>query len=138
MISMPRGATVLDFAYYIHSEIGDHCIAANVNNKLSQLNQALRTGDQVEIITSEAQHPQEKWFEYVVTAFAKSKLKNGIKEYRKIFRDEGEATFNEIMKKIGEEPSKANRSKIMEAAGITSSVDFTYFVATGKSTSRAS
>ena len=132
MISMPRGATVLDFAYYIHSEIGDHCIAANVNSKLSQLNQPLRTGDQVEIITSEAQHPQEKWFEYLVTAYAKSKLKNGIKEYRKSFRDEGEITFNEIMKKIGEEPSKSNRAKIMEAEGLTSSVDFTYFVATGK------
>lgn len=132
MISMPRGATVLDFAYYIHSEIGDHCIAANVNSKLAQLNQSLRTGDQVEVITSEAQHPQEKWFEYVITAFAKSKLKNGIKEYRKVFREEGEALFNEIMKKIGEEPSKSNRTKIMEVEGITSSVDFTYFVATGK------
>lgn len=132
MVSLPKGATVLDFAYYIHSKIGDHCIAANVNNKLAQLTQTLRTGDQVQIITSESQHPQEKWFEYLVTAFAKSKLRSGIKEYRKRFREEGELLFNQIMAKIGLEPTKANRLKIMESEQISSAVDFNYFVATGK------
>lgn len=132
MISLPKGSTALDMAYHIHSEIGDHSIAANVNNKLAQLDQELRTGDQVEIITSEAQHPQEKWFEFLVTANAKSKLKEGIKEYRRSFRDEGEAKFNEIMQKIGLDPSKANRTKIMEEEHINSTIDFLYFVATGK------
>ena len=132
MISLPKGSTVLDMAYHIHSEIGDHSIAANINNKLAQLDQELRTGDQVEIITSEAQHPQEKWFEFLVTANAKSKLKEGIKEYRRSFRDEGEAKFNEIMLKIGLDPSKANRAKIMEEEQISSTIDFLYFVATGK------
>ena len=132
MISLPKGSTALDMAYHIHSEIGDHSIAANINNKLAQLDQELRTGDQVEIITSEAQHPQEKWFEFLVTANAKSKLKEGIKEYRRSFRDEGEAKFNEIMLKIGLDPSKANRAKIMEEEQISSTIDFLYFVATGK------
>lgn len=132
MISMPKGATVLDFAYNIHSHIGDHCIAANVNNKLVQLSQTLRTGDQVEIITSEAQHPQEYWFEYLATAYAKSKLRNGIKEYRKDFREEGESLYINIMQKLGMEPSKANRAKIMEAEKITSTIDFNYLLATGK------
>ncbi len=132
MISLPKGSTVLDFAYNIHSEIGDHSIAANVNNQLTQLNQELHNGDQVEIITSESQHPQEKWFEFLATATAKSRLKNGIKEYRRTFREEGEQKYEEIMRKIDMEPSKANRSQIMSSEGLTSSIDFYYQVATGK------
>lgn len=132
MVSLPKDATVLDFAYYIHSKIGDHCIAANVNSKLALLTQTLHTGDQVQIITSESQHPQEKWFEYLVTAYAKSKLRNGIKEYRKTFREDGERLFLQIMKKLNLEPTKANRAKIMESELISSAVDFNYFVATGK------
>ena len=132
MISLPKGSTVLDFAYNIHSEIGDHSIAANVNNQLTQLNQELHNGDQVEIITSESQHPQEKWFEFLATATAKSRLKSGIKEYRRTFREEGEQKYEEIMRKIDMEPSKANRSQIMSSEGLTSSIDFYYQVATGK------
>lgn len=132
MISLPKGSTVLDFAYNIHSEIGDHSIAANVNNHLAQLNQPLRTGDQVEIITSEAQHPQEKWFEFLATATAKSRLKSGIKEYRRTFREEGEKKYEEIMHKLNLEPSKASRNQVMANEGLSSSLDFYYQVATGK------
>lgn len=132
MFTLPSGATVLDFAYYIHTEIGNHCIAANVNSKLTQLNHVLRTGDQVEIITSESQHPQEKWFNYIMTAFAKSKLRNGIKEYRKTFREQGEILFMQIMEKIGLEASKSNRNRIMESEQLSSASDFDYFIATGK------
>ena len=132
MILLPKGSTVLDFAYYIHSEIGDHSIAANVNSQLTQLDQVLRNGDQVEVITSEAQHPQEKWFEFLATATAKSRLKNGIKEYRRTFREEGEEKFEGIMKKLDLEPSKANRNKVMTAENLTSSIDFYYLLATGK------
>ncbi len=133
-ITLPKNATVLDFAYSIHSEIGNHSIAANVNSKLAHLDQKLKTGDQVEIITSEAQHPQEKWFEFLTTAFAKSKLKAGIKEFRRAYREEGEEMFNAIMKKLNLEASKANRAKIMEEQKISSAVDFYYMVAEGKIT----
>ena len=132
MITLPKGSTALDFAYNIHSEIGDHSIAANVNNQLSQLDRKLLKGDQVEIITSESQHPQEKWFEFLATATAKSRLKSGIKEYRRGFREEGEQKFEAIMKKLGMEPSKANRNTVMNAENLTSSIDFYYNVATGK------
>ena len=132
MISLPKGSTVLDFAYNIHSEIGDHSIAANVNNQLTQLDQVLRNGDQVDIITSESQHPQEQWFEFLATATAKSRLKSGIKEYRRSFREEGEQKYEEIMRKIDMEPSKANRNQVMTSEGLTSSIDFYYQVATGK------
>ena len=133
-ITLPKGSTALDFAYNIHSEIGNHSLAAQVNNKLVHLDQPLKTGDQVEIITSESQHPQEKWFEFLNTAFAKSKLKSGIKEYRRSFREQGEEIFNTIMKKLDLEPSKANRSKVMEEKRISSAVDFFYYLATGKIT----
>ena len=132
MISLPKGSTVLDFAYSIHSEIGDHSIAANVNSQLTQLDQELHNGDQVEIITSDSQHPQEKWFEFLATATAKSRLKSGIKEYRRGFREEGEQKFEETMRKIGMEPSNANRNQVMTNEGLTSSIDFYYQVATGK------
>jgi GTP pyrophosphokinase len=132
MITLPKGSTALDFAYNIHSEIGDHSIAANVNNQLSQLDRQLTKGDQVEIITSDSQHPQEKWFEFLATATAKSRLKSGIKEYRRSFREEGEQKFEAIMKKLDLEPSKANRNTVMNSEGLTSSIDFYYQVATGK------
>ena len=137
MILLPKGSTVLDFAYNIHSEIGDHSIAANVNSHLTQLDCKLKNGDQVEVITSEAQNPQEKWFEFLATATAKSRLKNGIKEYRRTFREEGETKFEEIMKKLDLEPSKANRNTVMAAEHLTSSIDFYYQVATGKIEERA-
>ncbi|MCR5646387.1 MAG: RelA/SpoT family protein [Bacteroidales bacterium] len=133
-IALPKHSTALDFAYSIHSEVGNHSIAAHVNNQLVQLDHKLSTGDQVEIITSEAQHPQEKWFEFLNTAFAKSKLKAGIKEYRRGFREKGEELFNDIMKKLAMEPSKANRNKVMESQRLTSAVDFFYYLSQGKIT----
>ena len=131
-ITLPKHSTALDFAYNIHSEVGNHSIAAHVNNQLVQLDQKLNTGDQVEIITSEAQHPQEKWFEFLNTAFAKSKLKAGIKEYRRGFREKGEELFNGIMKKLDLEASKANAHKVMDEEHISSVVDFYYYIAQGK------
>lgn len=131
-ITLPKHSTVLDFAYSIHSEVGNRSIAAHVNNQLVQLDHKLNTGDQVEIITSEAQHPQEKWFEFLNTAYAKSKLKAGIKEYRRGFREKGEELFNNIMKKLGLEPSKTNRNKVMESQQITSEVDFFYCLSQGR------
>ena len=133
-ITLPKNSTALDFAYNIHSEIGNHSIAANINNRLAHLDQKLKTGDQVEIITSESQHPQEKWFEFLNTAYAKSKLKAGIKEYRRSFREKGEEKFNALMKKLNLEASKANRNKIMESEHIASAVDFLYLIAEGKIT----
>ena len=132
MISLPKGSTVLDFAYNIHTEIGDHSIAANVNSQLTQLDHVLCNGDQVEIITSDSQHPQEKWFEFLATATAKSRLRSGIKEYRRTFREEGEAKYNEIMRKLDLDPSKANRNTVMSAEHLTSSIDFYYQMAIGK------
>ncbi len=132
MISLPAGSTALDFAYNIHTELGNKCIGANVNHKLVQLNHPLKTGDQVEIITSKVQKPKEEWFDFLVTARAKSRLKETIREERKTFRDEGREKLESYFKQLNLEPTKANINKLIEAEGISGLVDLYYFTAIDK------
>ena len=75
--TMPMGSTTLDFALMLHSEIGEHCIGAKVNHTLVPLSYPLKSGDQVEIITSSSQHPQKEWFGFITTA----KARNGLNMY---------------------------------------------------------
>lgn len=77
---LPKGASPLDFAFEIHTEIGAHTLGAKVNGKLVTLNYKLKSGDQVEIITSEKQHPKEAWLSYVVTSKARSRIKQSLKD----------------------------------------------------------
>ena len=71
---LPTSSTILDFAYDIHTDIGDKCIGAKVNNKLMPLSYELQSGDQVAIITSSKQKPNEEWLKFVATARAKQKI----------------------------------------------------------------
>ena len=132
MKSMPKGATVLDFAYMIHSEIGNHCIGANVNKKLTTIDCVLNMGDQVEIITSEHQAPQEKYFDFLVTSLAKSRLKAGLKDYRRSFKEEGKKRLEEIFEKLNIDFSKQNRNLAAEKANLSGRIDLYYYVAIGK------
>jgi len=91
--TIPQGSTALDFAFAIHSDIGEQCIGAKVNNKLVPLSHTLQSGDQVEIITSKKQVPKPEWIDYVTTAKAKAKL-------RAIFRREEKAEIAAGQKKI--------------------------------------
>ncbi len=75
--TMPLGSTALDFAFMLHSELGEHCIGAKVNHSLVPLSYRLKGGDQIEILTSNSQHPQKEWMEMVTTA----KAKNGLQQY---------------------------------------------------------
>lgn len=100
MRTLPVKSTALDFAFEIHSKVGQHCIGAKVNHKLVALNHELKSGDQVEILTSVKQTPKEDWISYVTTAKAKSKIKLALKEaYRKV-AEEGkeilERKFNKV------------------------------------------
>lgn len=131
-LTMPKGSTVLDFAYAVHSDIGNHCVGANVNKKLARLDTELKMGDQVDVITSEYQVPQEKWFDFLRTSGAKSKLKNGIKEYRKSFKDQGKETLKEYFKKLNIEFSRQNRSDLAESLGLDNRNDLYYMVAVNK------
>lgn len=89
MRTLPFGATALDFAFEIHTKIGEHCIGAKVNHKLVPLSHQLKSGDQVEILTSSKQNPKEDWLSYVITARAKSKIKNALKEEKRKVAEEG-------------------------------------------------
>jgi len=84
VISLPRGACAIDFAYAVHSNIGDHCIGAKVNGKFVPLRTLLKNGDQVEILVSKTQRPSRDWLKFVVTSKAKAKIKQFIKEHEKI------------------------------------------------------
>jgi len=130
--TFPKGSTVLDFAYSIHSEIGNHCAGANVNKKLASLNTELKMGDQVEIITSEYVEPQEEWFDYISTSNAKSRLKEGIKDYRKTFKNNGKTMLETMFRKAKVEFSKQNRDLLVEKMHLMSRTNLYYYVATGK------
>ncbi len=76
---LPTGATPIDFAYSIHTEVGNKSTRANVNGKLVSLNHQLKTGDRVEIVTSKEQHPNRDWLKFVVTSGAKTKIRNWLR-----------------------------------------------------------
>ena len=87
--TLPHNATALDFAFEIHSDVGLKCIGAKVNQKLVPLSHPLKSGDQAEVITSKKQKPKEDWLKFVVTAKAKSKIKDALKEDKKKIAKEG-------------------------------------------------
>ena len=89
MKTLPVNSTALDFAFEIHTKVGEQCIGAKVNHKLVPLSYELKSGDQVEILTSGKQAPKEDWLNYVITAKAKSKIKDILKDQRKKVAKEG-------------------------------------------------
>ena len=80
LFKFPKGATVLDFAYHIHSKIGNSCVGARINNKVVTIRHQLQSGDQVEIMTSSSQKPRQEWMTIVKTSRAKSKIRLALKE----------------------------------------------------------
>ena len=99
--TMPQNATALDFAYQLHSELGDHCIGAKVNHSLVPLSYILQSGDQIEILTSANQFPQEEWLDFVTTAKAQSCLRNYFKKEERQYERNGEKIFNEAVDLLG-------------------------------------
>lgn len=94
---LPKGATALDFAFEIHSDIGYKAVAIKVNNKLVPMGQKLENGDQVSVTTSKNQKPNEEWLKMVVTGKARSKIRSSMKEER---RKEGELAMEAIKRKL--------------------------------------
>ena len=98
LINLPHGATAVDFAYAVHSEVGDRCVGAKINGRMMPLRTQLRNGDQVEIITSKAQTPSPTWERFVVTGKARAKIRRFIRlqerdEYEKLGRSILERAF---------------------------------------------
>jgi GTP pyrophosphokinase len=108
--TMPSGCTALDFAFSIHTFLGSHCIGAKVNHKLVPLSHKLQSGDQVEIITSKAQHVQPSWINFVSTAKAKAKIQAILRRDSRELQKQGEELFGEFLKKnnISDMPKAAD------------------------------
>lgn len=98
--TMPQGATALDFAFLLHSELGEHCIGAKVNHTLVPLSYELKGGDQVEVLTSGSQHPQENWLDYVTTAKAQSCLRAYFRREERSYIRRGERLFHDAVSMI--------------------------------------
>ena len=109
--TLPQGATALDFAYIIHTRVGDHCLGAKVNHKLAPLSQVLRSGDQVEILTSESQFPQPEWLNFVTTAKAKTKIEASLRRQRRTIAENGKNMLEDLFK--SQEIDSISYNKIM-------------------------
>lgn len=108
-----QGATALDFAYFLHTELGNHCIGAKVNHKLVPLTYKLSSGDQIEILTSKKQTPQPEWLEYVTTAKAKEKIRILFKKEEKAFIHEGQKIIEKALSEINLQVDNENIVRIL-------------------------
>jgi GTP diphosphokinase / guanosine-3',5'-bis(diphosphate) 3'-diphosphatase len=107
LIALPRGATLVDFAYAVHSEVGDHCVGAKINGRMMPLRTQLSNGDQVEIITSRAQTPSPTWERFVVTGRARSRIRRYIRsQQRSQFISLGKSILQKAFKHEGYEFSE--------------------------------
>lgn len=130
------GATVLDLAYELHTELGHCCIGAKVNYNIVPANYVLRNGDQVEIITSKRQSPKPEWLDFVKTSRAKERIKEAIREEQKKYTDEGMKILERYFNEFGVEFNQQNIAHVQSATEIGSSVEFWSCIANGKLTKK--
>lgn len=126
---LPVGSTALDFAFSIHSAIGSKCIGAKINHKLVPISHKLRSGDQVEIITSSKQKPNEDWLNFVVTAKAKTKIKDALKEVKRTVAEDGKVILQRKLEGMGASYSQTNIDTLVSFYKFNSQLDFFYQVA---------
>jgi guanosine-3',5'-bis(diphosphate) 3'-pyrophosphohydrolase len=98
--TLPKGASVLDFAFDIHSQLGATCLGCKVNGKLVPLSHKLKSGDQVEVISSKNQKPKKAWLNFVLTAKAKNKIKGSLKDAKKAIAEEGKEILERKLKHL--------------------------------------
>lgn len=132
LLQLPLGATALDFAFEIHTDVGAKCIGAKVNHKLVPLSYKLQNGDQVEIITSSKQSPKEDWLNIVVTAKAKSKIKSSLKEEKRKIAELGKETLERKMKSLKITYNTDNLNKLSYFFKLPSTQELFIAVAKGK------
>ena len=126
---LPVGSTALDFAFSIHSAVGSKCIGAKVNHKLMPISHKLRSGDQVEIITSSKQKPTEDWLKFVITTKAKQKIKDALKEVKRAVAEEGKYIVQRKVEGMGASFSHSNIETIVNFFKFSSQLDFFYQIA---------
>jgi len=129
---LPVGASALDFAFGVHTAVGSKCIGAKVNHKLVPISHKLRSGDQIEIITSAKQKPNIEWLNFVVTSKAKSKIKDTLKEEKRNTAEEGKYTLQRKLEGMGAAVSQHNMEELASFYKVNSSLDLLYDIAIKK------
>jgi guanosine-3',5'-bis(diphosphate) 3'-pyrophosphohydrolase len=128
---LPRGATPVDFAYAVHSQIGDTCVGAKINGRLLPLRTELVNGDQVEIVTSKAQTPSPTWERFVVTAKARARIRRFIRtQHRAQYLDLGKAIVQKAFRQEGQEFSEKPLQAVAKQLNCTTTEDI--YVAVGE------
>jgi GTP pyrophosphokinase len=126
---LPINSSALDFAFYIHTAIGSKCIGAKVNHKLVPISHKLRSGDQIEIITSNKQKPNDDWLNNVVTAKAKNSIKDALREEKKSIAEEGKYTLQRKLESIGATYSPYNIDQLVNYYKQPSHLDLHFKIA---------
>ncbi len=130
--NLPVGSTALDFAFDIHSQVGEACIGAKVNQKLVPLSHKLKSGDQIEILTSKKQKAKEDWLSFVVTAKARSKIKQALKEEQKKVASLGKEVVQRKFKSMGADFHSRNVSLLEQFFSYKSATDLYHDIAKGR------
>jgi GTP diphosphokinase / guanosine-3',5'-bis(diphosphate) 3'-diphosphatase len=129
---LPTGATALDFAFSVHTAVGSRCIGAKVNHKLVPIGTKLRSGDQIEIITSAKQKPNQEWLNLVVTSKAKTKIKDTLKEEKRKVAEDGKHILQKKLEAIGGMMTQHNIEEVASFYKLNSSLDLLYEIAIKK------
>jgi len=127
---LPANSTVLDFAYAIHSELGNNCIGAKVDKKLVPISHVLKNGQQVEIITSNKQTPKGDWLNYVVTTRAKTNIKQAVKEEKKTFSKLGKEKLEKWFREFDVDFQTEQIRRFQTVNNFPSLIDLYYSAAT--------
>ena len=122
--TMPQNATVLDFAFSLHTDIGRHCIGAKVNHKLVPISHKLESGDQVEVLNSKSQRVQPQWLLFTTTAKARSKISTILKKEQKTNMKKGGTVLNEFLLKEDIRPETIDIDKLVRAYNMKSKEEF--------------
>ena len=134
--TLPINATPLDFAFEIHTQVGSKCLGSKVNGKLVPLSYSLKSGDQVEIITSNKQKPKEDWLSFVKTSRAKSKIKNALKEEKKRIGKEGKEILQRKLKHIKIPFNNKTETDLIRFFHLKTSLDLYYQFGAGMLTNK--
>ena len=129
---LPVGATALDFAFHVHTAVGTKCIGAKVNHKLVPISYKLRSGDQIEIITSAKQKPNAEWLNYVVTSKARAKVKDSLKEEKRKVAELGKEILLRKLNSINAVMNTANLDELTNYYKLNSTLDLLYDISIKK------
>ena len=129
--SLPKGATPLDFAFSIHTEVGMKTRGAKVNGKLVPLSHELQSGDQVDILTSDNAKPNVNWLDYATTARARSKIKSSLKEEKKVIAEDGKEILRRKLKQLKITLNENSINELVTFFKLKTSLDLFYRVGVG-------